>query len=399
MTYRLGPIDGLRGIAILLVLWFHVWQISWLGADLTFFGHTYVFDIFPTSGYVGVDLFFFISGFCLFYPYAQAIFDGKPLHSVGSFFYRRIIKIVPSYYFCIAVLVATHFASFDSLSSGLTDVVRHLFFVHSLWPNTFETIDGVMWSLGIEVQFYVLFPLIAWAFMRWPIVTFAVMAAIANGWRHAVVGQYGVGFSYNQLPGVIDLFGSGMLSVYVYRWLAVRKPRLAGQKWWWTAVALGGFGLSYAVLIPLFQTRYDQDWPWLTFLYGRPLMCLAFAMASVGSLFALQIWQRALGNPLLLFLSLISYNLYLWHQTIAQILLRAHIPPFAGTDPHLDRDWMWHFSLVAYLAAVAVATVITYALERPLLKRRPFEELFEPRDPAPLDLAPSLPAPVVAEAD
>jgi peptidoglycan/LPS O-acetylase OafA/YrhL len=122
-------------------------------------------------------------------------------------------------------------------------------------------------------------------------------------------------------------------------------------------------------------------------------------MASVGSLFALQIWQRALGNPLLLFLSLISYNLYLWHQTIAQILLRAHIPPFAGTDPHLDRDWMWHFSLVAYLAAVAVATVITYALERPLLKRRPFEELFEPRDPAPLDLAPSLPAPVVAEAD
>src|SRR5271165_2361161 len=87
---RLGVLDGLRGIAVLLVLWYHVWEISWLspGSMLAFI---------PATGFVGVTLFFFLSGFVISYPFVTAQAQGKPRPSWRHFARRRFIKIVPSY--------------------------------------------------------------------------------------------------------------------------------------------------------------------------------------------------------------------------------------------------------------------------------------------------------------
>ncbi len=113
MRDRLGPLDGLRGIAIALVVWFHLWQITWLRANVAPFHHALDFNAIPETGFFGVDLFFFISGFCLYYPYARATFEGKPARAVGEFLYRRALKILPAYLLAIAVLssVGAHFAS------------------------------------------------------------------------------------------------------------------------------------------------------------------------------------------------------------------------------------------------------------------------------------------------
>ena len=61
---RLGVLDGLRGIAVLLVLWYHVWEISWLATPpwLAFL---------PATGFIGVHLFFFLSGFVISYPFIR----------------------------------------------------------------------------------------------------------------------------------------------------------------------------------------------------------------------------------------------------------------------------------------------------------------------------------------
>src|ERR1700692_2117973 len=85
-----GVLDGLRGLAVLLVLWYHVWEISWLTppAWLAFL---------PATGFIGVTLFFFLSGFVIAYPFVRSRFDESPQPSWRHFVWRRFIKIVPSY--------------------------------------------------------------------------------------------------------------------------------------------------------------------------------------------------------------------------------------------------------------------------------------------------------------
>ncbi len=87
-------------------------------------------------------------------------------------------------------------------------------------------------------------------------------------------------------------------------------------------------------------------------------------------------FQLVLANRALLFMAAISYNLYLWHQPIAQELLKLHIPPFAGPDspPHNDTHWMLVYPLVVLPVAVGISALITYGFEQPILrlgKRRP----------------------------
>jgi peptidoglycan/LPS O-acetylase OafA/YrhL len=74
-----------------------------------------------------------------------------------------------------------------------------------------------------------------------------------------------------------------------------------------------------------------------------------------------------LSNPPLRFLAIISYNLYLYHQIVARELLRLHVPPYTG-DPHADPQWQVGYTLVAFVAAIVQAALVTYLIERPLLR-------------------------------
>jgi peptidoglycan/LPS O-acetylase OafA/YrhL len=377
---HLAPLDGLRGIAIALVVWFHVWQITWLPADVTLFGHTFNFNWIAEDGFVGVDLFFFISGFCLFYPYVRTKFDGKPEQTLATFAYRRAVKILPSYVLAIALFSGFGWATYASLGDEVKQIALHLLFIHTFWYESYGSINGVLWSLAVEVQFYVAFPLIAWAALRRPWLTFAAMAILANAFRLIVQHNYDVVHQMDQLPGTLDLFGSGMLAAYVFRLVAVRAPRLAARRSVWTSLALAGFVGLWAILQSDFQARVLDGWPQNWHVYGNPLMTLDFIAIALGSLFAFPLWQRVLANPGLTFLSAISYNLYLWHQAVARALLAAHVPPWTGASEHSDPHWGFAYSFVAFAAAVSVATVVTYAFERPIMRRKPFEPASVPTD-------------------
>ena len=370
---HLAPLDGLRGIAIALVVWFHVWQITWLAADVHVLGATFNFNWIAEDGFVGVDLFFFISGFCLFYPYARTLFDGRPKQGVRAFAYRRAIKILPSYAFAIAAMIAFGWAKFDSPMDALRQVTLHLLFIHTFFADSYGSINGVLWSLATEVQFYAIFPFVCWAALRRPWWTFASLFVIANAYRFYTAHDFDVIHQIDQLPGTVDLFGGGMLAAYLFRLIARRAPDVARRRVLWTAVALAGFAGFYEILQSVFAARLLPAWPTTWELLGRPALTLAFLVMTLGSLFALPVWQRALANPALVFLSAVSYNLYLWHQPIARALLVAHVPQWSGTSEHYDATWGVWYSLIAFAAALAVSTLVTYGLERPLMRLRPFE--------------------------
>ena len=96
----------------------------------------------------------------------------------------------------------------------------------------------------------------------------------------------------------------------------------------------------------------------------------AFALIALGSLASPRWWQVLLDNPPLRFLAAISYNLYLYHQMIARELLAQHVPPYRG-EPHDDPQWQVRYTAMAFMAAIAAATIVTYLFERPLLRLRP----------------------------
>jgi len=375
-TAHVDILDGLRGIAIAFVMWFHVWEITWQGAAFTVFGREIDFTFLARMGFVGVEIFFFVSGFCLFWPYARALAERRPMPTIKHFAYRRFIKIVPSYLLALAVLVALGSERDRSLDDGIKDVLAHVFFVHTWFQSYFGSIDGVLWSLGVEVQFYVIFPLVVLAFVRWPRATALGLVALAFVWRYAVeqccaTGPYNHFHQLaNQLPAYLDLFAIGMFAAWIVAVVLpsvtfTQRVRVIG-----TLVALAGCAWVVGLIGNVDSVRgmhdYAEHWQvWNRFPFG-----VALLVVTVGSVAAFPLWHRLFANRVLVFLSVISYNAYIWHQLVARGLLWLKIPPIATTDPHNDPHWQLLALPIYLLAGVAVASVLTYAFERPLLRFR-----------------------------
>jgi peptidoglycan/LPS O-acetylase OafA/YrhL len=345
---RLDFLDGLRGIAILLVVLYHEWLVSGQA-----FGPL---NVIAQAGFLGVDLFFFISGFCLFYPYARAKAQGRPAPTTRHFFERRALKIVPSYLLAVFVFAVVYRGQFTSAHDAAVQVLAHLTFMHTLSPVTFGTLSGPLWTIGTEVQFYLLFPLIVLWFRRSPLAGYLVLVVISETYR-LVIGSMGLATSFlwiNQLPAFLDDFGAGMLAAYGLIALRARKPVNARVS---TAVAMGAVAFALAGLAAAGRAGVDlnadaaHDW-----LNGHRVLigplCLVLALSIS---FAIPPLRAAAAPRVLTFLSAISYNLYLWHLEIAVWIRNTGLP---GPLVYL-------FSVTV---AILFSALITYAVERPILQ-------------------------------
>jgi peptidoglycan/LPS O-acetylase OafA/YrhL len=397
---RLDVLDGLRGIAILMVVWWHLWLFSWLTPNFTLFGHPFSLTLIPGTGLMGVELFFFISGFVLFYPYARHLFEGKPLQTVVDFVYRRFIKIVPSYVIALVAALLLLW-TFSSVRDVVWQVVTHLLFIHIFWTDTWVGINGVLWSLGVEVQFYLIFPLICMAFRRWPFGTYAAMVAVAVLYRTALGRDHANDYVImGQLPAYLDLFANGMLAAWLF---VFARNRIAGvERFRWLAllVALGAGAGLYAMLQSLLPQIWAQAYqPWQT--TNRVYFGALLGVFTIGSLFAYRWWHAVIANRLFVFLGVISYNLYLWHNVIMLAMLQHHVPASRMADPHADGHWKWVYTVWSLALSLAVSTFITYAIERPLLKRgvRAITDLFPKRGVRGATAASGKPAPTTAAGD
>ena len=363
---RLGVLDGLRGIAVLMVVWYHVWQISWLSAPLP------MLQFIPESGFLGVDIFFFISGFVISYPFVQATLEAKRRPTWAHFAYRRAVKIVPSYFLSIALMYAIGYAATQGGGGPAFDITTHVLFIHNWFAQSYGSINGVLWTLAVEVQFYVLFPLLSLVFLRWPIITALVMCAAAMIYRIEVShNAYYVGQLIEQLPAYFDMFGCGMLAAWLYVYLRNRDfVKTTQAQAIATGLAIVGFVVLVALMMNFFNMRYTENAFTLWKIVNRTWLgidCLAIAL---GSLFAFPLWKQLLGNPVLVFFSFVSYNWYIYHQVVARELWWHHIPPWRGTDPHFDPHWQLVYTLVAFPAGLLVAMIATYGFERPIMNFR-----------------------------
>jgi len=345
---RLQVLDGLRGLAILLVVWYHVWLVSGLSAG--------ALNFIAEAGFLGVDLFFFISGFCLFYPYAKALIEEKPMPTTRRFFMRRAAKIMPSYLIALCVFAIVYRERFASAPDAAVAVITHLTFLHTLDPDTFGAISGPLWTIGVEVQFYFLFPLICIPFRKHPVLTYGAMAVVAECYRGALTATHmdTTFWVFNQLPAYIDIFGAGMLASYAF--VVVRRFDAKLSRPTLTAVSVVLIGLAVAGLAKVGaidqSSGIDAAYAWVNehrLLIGPLLIAIAVSTAFSGRL-----WRATIATPALVFLSVISYNLYLWNLEIAVWLHGAGLSPAAAF-------------VLSIVSGLLVASAITYWIERPIL--------------------------------
>jgi peptidoglycan/LPS O-acetylase OafA/YrhL len=365
MKDRLGVLDGMRGVAVLLVLWYHVWEISWLAVPAPWL------QWIPETGFVGVHMFFFLSGFVIVYPFVRAQVHGEPEPTWVHFAWRRFLKIMPSYALSIVVAYAIGYAAIVRYdTTPLQEIVTHLLFVHTWWPTTYGSINGVLWTLAIEVEFYAIFPLIWWCFKRRAWLTGAGMIAIALIWRiHArdcCANSDTMSLLVENLPGYLDIFACGMLSAWIFARHG-RTLRASPASAAMPLLALAGTIVLARLLIGMFDNRTVDQWQVALQIILRPVYGISFAAIALGLLTA-PVWARwILDNAPLRFLGIISYNLYLYHQMVARELVRLHVPPYSG-NPHFDPAWQVRYTAVAFLATIAQAALVTYLIERPILR-------------------------------
>lgn len=388
------PLDGVRALAILIVAWFHIWQLSWL-QPIKEVGWLSVFNIsqinldwIVRTGYQMVDVMLLLSGFCLFLPYAKSMVYGMKEPEIKSFYKKRIARIAPSYYFAIlvALIVALWAGKYSSMSDMWKDLIPHIFFVHTYTERAYlaTNLNGVLWTLAVEVQFYIIFPFVAKLFKRCSWATYCGMVAASWMFDNWIItprlDSINLGMWFNQLPTFLSVYANGMMAALIVVKLshilntylenseeaeANKTQRIVG--YFFTLLMILSLYVYYIMMKDFVAAENNSIWQY----NNRYEFSLVFAVFIIGSAFALPFVQKIFGNRIMKFLSGISFQIYIWHQFLAALLKEHHIPYWTGeTAPNMlgDKAWMWKYFLLCWGVSVIAAIAGTYLIERPCTK-------------------------------
>ena len=389
---RIPELDGLRVLMIFIVSWFHIWQQSWLSPVIG----SVNLDYLVRSGYVWVDGTVLLSSFLLFLPYAKAMRRRLPAPDTREFYYRRVRRILPGYYFIIlAVLfgIALPWRLYYSPQYLVKDVATHLTFTFTFFRDTYlaTPLGAASWTLAIETQAYVLFPLVARGVMKKPVLTLCLLCAVCFGFRAwCLWSLVEYDMVVNQLINFLDVYVIGILAAMVYIRLEEKRearvtaepaeePRKKSGKM--TAQELlkkyGGQALAtftfaagfYGLLQMLHFQALSGSTPRIQMnqMIYRPVYAVCFAVLVLSAPFALFPLRKLLGNRITRFLGGVSMNYYLIHQTVIVHLKRLRFPPSVSDTPNmaLEQPWQNQYTLVSFMLSLLLAVLVTYAIEKP----------------------------------
>ncbi|MGJ4962396.1 acyltransferase family protein [Bradyrhizobium sp. HKCCYLRH3061] len=286
-------IDGLRAVAVTAVLIYHAFP-----------------QLLP-GGFAGVDVFFVISGYLITGIIDRQWSDGS--FSFATFYARRILRIFPS---LITVVSATFLISWfvlpvaemEALGSNIVGAAAFIenFMLHEQVVGYFD--PGAerlpllhLWSLGIEEQYYIVWPAAFVLIARWPSQKAVVIAGLGLGSLLLCLttpAREAAWAFYSPTTRGWELLAGSLLVV----WLRQRRGCRMGPA---TAALLAGLGAA-GLLIAFFGFSGASPWPGVRTLV--PVLGAIALIATDGTAL-----HRLLARPAVVFIGLISYPLYLWH--------------------------------------------------------------------------------------
>lgn len=376
----IATLDGVRAVACLLVIWFHIDLISrdthiWdaYNAD------TPLFSSVMFMGNFGVTLFFVLSGFLLFMPYAKSLLFDQKWPSARRFYTRRVFRIVPAYYLALILLVLIYQRQYLQPAHWGELGLFFTFFMDSS-QATYQQLNGPFWTLAVEWQYYLLLPLLVllmrvfvrrvapekrllatllclvllvywgvfsrswgWYYQWHPSQTWLVPRPALNWLLVFIFGQSGK---------YLEDFAIGMLLslLFIYAQHPSTSPKVQHvlrrlSPWLWSA------GVLSLVFLAMwnYNIRNPHSWPLLDNLtpyfsaYIEVLFASAFGLCILAILYGSGGLVRLFAWLPLRRLGLISFSLYIWHLPLLLIFmvyghqLLSNIPGLLAYGLY----WLW----------------------------------------------------------
>ncbi len=366
---RFPALDGVRALAALCVVFTHVGfntgrslQVDLLAPVLSRLD-------------IGVTIFFLLSGFLLYRPFALAAITGQKRPPILQFFWRRLLRIAPALWLTVAITLL----ALTTFRVNGTNWFSYLTLIQTYNHNDYDPNLTQLWTLTIEVAFYATLPVLARlavtrtagpdSAVRRQLAMLAAMAAGALAFnvlqaRHVIENSQALLW----FPAYLDWFALGM-ALAVLTCIPANSPvvlplRRVLTEW---AAAPGLCGIV-AVLcfmlstLPLGIPRTLAPatfWQW-TLQHYLFAACAFFVMLPL-VLGNSTVLRRTLGSPIARFGGNISYSVYLWHVPLMLWLQHhLHYPEFHG--------YFWQLFVVTLASTVAVASASWLLVERPILR-------------------------------
>lgn len=400
-TRDVAALDGVRAIAAIMVVALHMGEI--VGVPWSINGQPFL-TTGVVFGRMGVDLFFVLSGFLLFRPYARALLFDQPWPAARTFYLRRVFRIWPGYYITLVamlLLFAHHYLQPDHRGQlGL-----FLVFLMDSSHQTWQQLNGPFWTLATEWQFYMLLPLFARGFsaivkrlatspwqrllgvlgccsglivwglaikglglhlqdhpvstvsvLSWPLTLFLFVA-------FGIQGKYLEVFACGMIVCTCTLFaqnpehGRGLnaclRSLSTWLWVAGILSLFCLACWHAQATGPRDGNLSTFAAFPVLNPLTPY-FAWA----GEPAVGAGFAICLLALLWGSRHVSRLFEGRFLRWIGLISYGIYMWNQKLIGWFCALLVTSF----PHLSIPWKYTLCWIFVLAGLLPFCFLFYRL-------------------------------------
>ena len=380
MRERLAGIEGVRAIAATMVLLFHTWV--WGHSSRRALGVPVLDQIAPYF-FLGVTVFFVLSGFLLYRPFVAAALRDAPTPNLSRYAVGRVLRIVPAFWLCLYCWSLIVFGGLPPLKELAKNFLfLQIYWPHSkahYWPNVTKVVIQPAWTLCFEVAFYATLPVLAFLIRRWAsgprsvdrraarqLVALALLVAIG-----LVYDALSLLFPYRLpllLPEVLALFAIGMALAVVTEWwhLQGRPPlsrrAVVGVNVFATAVLLAATTVADRNILP---KPSSSSLPMILF---QPLVALSTAAVLAGMLLSERrtLLLRFCSLRATVWVGVVSYGVYLWHGELL-VVARQFLPGPAPGHPLLAVGYWALDSVVVAALAIGVASLSWLFVERRFL--------------------------------
>jgi peptidoglycan/LPS O-acetylase OafA/YrhL len=317
---RIASFDGLRACAFAAVFVYHAVHVRY--------------------GYLGVDLFFVLSGFLITRNLMSLRETATTASALAVFFYRRVLRIIPPYYVALVLMLVL-------FPFPLHEAPWYFGFASNIRDTIYPVLEGpmvTMWSIAVEEQFYLLWPLLVLLVPRRALApAFAFAIAFAFVFRDLVHANGEA--VYRLMFSRMDLLALGALLALA----DVRDPQWIERHRRTFAWALAASASAYAVcaaMVPAFSE--GAFWPFVL---------VAVAMPSLLALVRAGMLESVLCHPVPRYIGKVSYTCYLVHDIALERVRMLHLPSAVTIA-------------LAFALTMGFATLSWYALEQPLGRLR-----------------------------
>ncbi len=349
-----SQLEGLRGVAVFLVLVSHFVLIK------KFPQYNFLF-----FGFIGVNLFFVLSGFLITEILLRDIEKKKrPGEILKSFYIKRTLRIFPIYYLSILII------ALFNVNGGRDNASWAFFYalnIKDIWFGSVNEIMTHLWSLCVEEQFYLIWPLmiiLISAFIRKYFIVAVILVSIllrsTTSFFHTTNSET---FNHSSMFTCMDALGTGALIAYLKTYSPEKLQTILRRIWIPVLVTILFFLLNYLIS---HHTIFIQT-------FNRSMVALlGFFLVGWGALNIQTWWAKVANNRVVRYLGKISYGIYLYHWFLYVIFEKSFSLWFKGlmkgrSDLLYYNAWAVSFVFFT-LFTIAVATVSYYSIEQPLLK-------------------------------